>query len=88
MELAPCPFCGHSEFVTIQDDMDCDMRESYWVVCDYNMGGCGSSSGWRRDKEKAVALWNRSRKLYAPSDEKLTKDDEEFAKIFDLDNWF
>ncbi len=87
MELAPCPFCGKTEFVEFMEDDECP-GEYFRVICNATKGGCGSSCGWQYSEDEAIELWNRSRKLYAPSDEKLTKDDEEFVKIFDLDNWF
>lgn len=29
------------------------------VVCSVNSGGCGASTGWNINKEKAIEAWNR-----------------------------
>lgn len=67
--LEPCPFCGGTNiFVgTIAEiEAQCEDHEDYLdnsglysVVCDYTKGGCGASSGHYRDKEEAIAKWNR-----------------------------
>ena len=73
-KLKPCPFCGADVAViaTCQDleccdDFDeCDKfdpnygLEGWYVgVCDVNKGGCGASSRWSIDINKAIKLWNQ-----------------------------
>lgn len=55
-KLKPCPFCGKS--TTLDLDIS-ELFSDYAIVCDYNEGGCGASSGYRDSEEKAVAIWNR-----------------------------
>ena len=63
-ELKPCPFCGKSlaELGTAAEiDMDTEpgADNERAVVCDYNAGGCGATSGYRNTPEAAVEAWNR-----------------------------
>lgn len=32
---------------------------AHFVVCPINEGGCGCSTGWYANQEKAAAAWNR-----------------------------
>lgn len=63
-ELKRCPFCGSLsvELSTAaeidMDDEDC-AGEQWAVVCNYNNGGCGATSGYRNTPEAAVEAWNR-----------------------------
>lgn len=66
-ELKPCPICGKTETLKISDcvaieDCDrfeiCDKVTFKLIVCDYNKGGCGTSSGYRPTKEQAIEAWN------------------------------
>ena len=34
-------------------------RDRFYVLCDYNDGGCGASSGWYHYADEAVWAWNR-----------------------------
>ena len=47
------------------EDEECDCYEDdsnpcrlWTVVCNYLNGGCGATSGWFSDKEKAIERWN------------------------------
>ena len=64
--VKPCPFCGSKTAPTVMDqnqalwadpDFDGDLR--IVVCCAATKGGCGSSTGFCDDDEKAVAAWNR-----------------------------
>ena len=63
-KLKPCPFCGKTD--TLRITYDFSNHKTYkQVVCDWNLDGCGASSGWRechddndRTKE-AVEAWNK-----------------------------
>ena len=61
--LRPCPFCGSrvAPFVTrYWNEAVCDYEENEWhVVCNFNKGGCGGSSGVRGSELAAIELWNR-----------------------------
>ena len=61
--LCACPFCGSkvAPYVTrYWDDGRCCYREFEWqVICNFNKGGCGASSGVRGSEEAAINLWNR-----------------------------
>ncbi len=50
-ELKPCPFCGGKAYL----DKVTDDYPNYVIRC----WGCGVSTQWCADKNKAVELWNR-----------------------------
>ena len=55
-ELKKCPFCGKTDTLEVGSDR----RTGYWnVVCNYNLGGCGASSGYRKEEKDAIEAWNR-----------------------------
>ena len=69
-ELKPCPFCGGTRLfvgtvaeIEMQDENHEDYvfnRQHYAVVCNYNDGGCGASSGVvYKSEEGAIEAWNR-----------------------------
>ena len=63
-ELKACPFCGsHSVKLSTAAKIDMDDEpgaDNEWaVVCNYNAGGCGATSGYRDTPESAVDAWNR-----------------------------
>ena len=61
IELKPCPFCG-SIAPTVHLSRERDepkMKWQYQVVCNYNLAGCGSSSGFYDEAIQAVDAWNR-----------------------------
>lgn len=48
-----------------EDEENCPCFEDYsnpcrlyTVVCDYHEGGCGATSGWFTNREKAIERWN------------------------------
>lgn len=60
LELKPCPFCGESEPVRMMVRAGKDgWRNRYFILCEYDNGGCGASSGWYHSKEEALESWNR-----------------------------
>lgn len=60
MELKPCPFCGDDEAprMMIRKGKD-GWRDRYYVLCEYNEGGCGAESGWYHYESEAAEAWNR-----------------------------
>lgn len=66
-DLKRCPFCGKSvaHISTYQEIEGCENFEVcndcdyVAVICDFNKGGCGASSGFRRTEKEAIDLWNR-----------------------------
>lgn len=74
-QLKPCPFCGKSvaEISDMKDCERCanfdqeDICQSFetpdscgvFIVCNFNRGGCGSSTGWHQTADRAVAAWNK-----------------------------
>ena len=55
-KLKPCPFCGST---AVDVEYKFALRTFYYVVCNYNNGGCGASSGICTTEEEAVWVWNR-----------------------------
>lgn len=55
--LKPCPFCGETPHVVMRRQSG--WRDRWYVLCDYNDGGCGASGEWCHSEEEAVAAWNR-----------------------------
>ncbi len=49
-ELLPCPFCGKSEALLVQQ------TGSQWSVC---CGNCGVETIWIDGEKAAIARWNR-----------------------------
>ncbi|MCB6992419.1 Lar family restriction alleviation protein [bacterium 210820-DFI.6.37] len=69
-KLKPCPFCGGEE-LSIESCKSLEECEEFEgcnddgyvaVVCDMTAGGCGSSSGYYKTKQEAIAAWNRRNK--------------------------
>ena len=70
-ELLPCPFCGHTTapaFSTIAATEECNHFEEcedctiLCIVCTFDKGGCGATSGYRADKQKTIDAWNTREK--------------------------
>lgn len=70
MKLKPCPFCGEDMSVFCysaaqigmldEDDPNYDNAVfEFAVCCDFHLGGCGATSGYRDTAEEAVEAWNR-----------------------------
>ena len=57
-ELKPCPFCGNKEPILMRRAGTNGWRAWFYVLCDWNDGGCGASGQWNHDKEEAVDAWN------------------------------
>lgn len=68
-ELKKCPFCGKKvaecksvveiEEIDENNDLYGRWEDTYEVVCNYNKGGCGATSGARGCKDEAIEAWNR-----------------------------
>lgn len=75
MKLKPCPFCGKevAEFQTVRENALCALSESEkcpayqkeeeciykGIVCNIYNGGCGASTGYEWDEERAIERWNK-----------------------------
>ena len=57
--LKPCPFCGHRKPVLITRGRLDGWRDYFYVLCDYNDGGCGASGQWCHYPDEAVEAWNK-----------------------------
>ena len=55
-DIKPCPFCGRTNTVNAHYDEETDRLQ---IICDYNKGGCGSSSGFKETDAEAWELWNK-----------------------------
>ena len=64
-KLKPCPFCNNSLSLLLATAAEIDLDdedgadEQWAVVCNFNKGGCGATSGYRDTPESAVDAWNR-----------------------------
>ena len=59
-KLKPCPFCGEYGSVRLMTRHGKDgWRDRFYVLCEYDSGGCGASGGWYHTKEEAIEAWNR-----------------------------
>lgn len=56
-KLKPCPFCRKEGTVVVRKTDDGYGIYCY-VICNRKRGGCGSSSGYRDDREGAIRAWN------------------------------
>lgn len=58
-KLRPCPFCGNEKPVLMTRRGQDGWRDYFYVLCDYNDGGCGASGQWNHYTDLAVEAWNR-----------------------------
>ena len=58
-ELKPCPFCGNADVALMTRKGKDGWRDRYYVLCDYNDGGCGASGEWTHYIAEAIEAWNR-----------------------------
>lgn len=59
VELKPCPFCGEKESVRLMKRYGKDgWQDRYYVLCEYDNGGCGAESGWCYSEAEAIFAWN------------------------------
>ena len=57
--LKPCPFCGEHDAVRLMIRKGKDgWRDSFFVLCNYDEGGCGSESGLYHYESEAIEAWN------------------------------
>ena len=68
MEERPCPFCGNPDVTLRRKAGEDGFRDRYYVLCDYDLGGCGAEGGWRHRPEEAVWCWNERRRVYREGD--------------------
>ena len=62
-ELKNCPFCGGSDVCPVMNTELEGLEHSegsgyFTVVCKYNNGGCGATSGYRPTRKDAIIAWN------------------------------
>ena len=58
-QLKPCPFCGEKEPVRLMVRLGKDgWRDRFYILCEYDSGGCGSQSGWYHTPNAAIDSWN------------------------------
>ena len=65
-ELKPRPFCGGQNIGLDSckglgecENFEACRSEYYTLVCDWNKGGCGASSGYYPTMKEAIEAWNR-----------------------------
>ena len=64
--IGPCPFCGGQNIVVdsckgleaCEGCKECSPRY-HAVVCNYNEGSCGASSGYYPTVMQAIEAWNK-----------------------------
>lgn len=62
IKLQRCPFCGGGKLkvMTAQELYGDPERSDYTaVVCDYQQGGCGASTGFHQYIEDAIVAWEK-----------------------------
>lgn len=66
VEFKPCPFCGGQsiDLDSCKGLEECENFEEcssqyHAIVCNWNKGGCGASSGYYPTVEEAIDAWNR-----------------------------
>jgi hypothetical protein len=61
--LRSCPFCGSTTAPCVtrywNDAVGCYEEHQWQVICNFNDGGCGGSSGVRDSEPGAIDAWNR-----------------------------
>ena len=63
-EIRECPFCGKRDVGVRCKPGEDGFRARYFVLCDYNYGGCGAAGGERHSPDEAVECWNERRRKY------------------------
>ena len=59
VNLRECPFCGNEYAPRLMRRYGVNgWRDRYYVLCEYDTGGCGAESGWYHSPREAVAAWN------------------------------
>ena len=58
-ELKICPFCGNKDVTIMTRRGKNGWRDYFYVLCDYNDGGCGALSGWYHYVDEAIEAWNK-----------------------------
>ena len=66
--LKPCPFCGNDKPVMMTRRGQVGWRDYFYVLCDYNDGGCGASGQWNHYADIATESWNKRAKQFTPDD--------------------
>ena len=57
--LKPCPFCGEKLTTRLMQRVGKDgFRDRFYVLCEYDSGGCGAQSGWYHSIPEAIDAWN------------------------------
>lgn len=68
MDLKPCPFCGNKKPVMMTRRGQNGWRDYFYVLCDYNNGGCGASGQWNHCADDAADAWNSRENSFSASD--------------------
>lgn len=63
INLKPCPFCGNEKPVIMTRRGADGFRDYFYVLCDYNDGGCGASGQWNHYPDFAAEAWNQRAEL-------------------------
>lgn len=60
-----CPFCGMPDpTLMLVPPSEIGFRLRYFVLCDYNLGGCGGAGGMYHSPGEAWAAWDERRRKY------------------------
>lgn len=60
IKLRFCPFCGSTDAPRMYTRHGKNgWLDRFMIICDYDDGGCGGSSGWYHYPREAIECWNR-----------------------------
>ena len=85
-KMKPCPFCGRENPILIRKRNSDGWRDWFYVLCDYDLGGCGASGQWNHSIFDAVNAWNRRVGIDSADESSLIDLLSEFAVAKELCN--